>query len=366
MIKVGILGGSFDPIHLGHITIIQEAMKQLELDYFLVIPTKHNPWKDSNAASSKHRVAMLEIALSSLSDVGINTIEMDSPSDDKSYTINTLETLKTNHPNYSFYYIMGMDQASQFHKWKGAKEISEMVQLVAFDRLGYQVNENIDTYNFIKLEIVPSDISSSAIRAGEIKYLDPKVLQYITNHGLYLETMLASKMSEKRFIHTKSMAHLAREIAVANGLDDKKAYIAGMFHDITKEMSEVQARPLMEQYFASYVNKPMVIWHQWLSAYIAERDYYITDPEILQAIRHHTTASIHMSKLDMCIYVADKYDLSRNYDASKEIELCKENVVAGFKQCLKDFYEFSKEKNREIDSCFFEVYNTFVEEKLDE
>jgi nicotinate-nucleotide adenylyltransferase len=69
-----------------------------------------------------------------------------------------------------------------------------------------------------------------------------------------------------------------------------------------------------------------------------------------------------MSRLDMCIYCADKYDRSRGYDSSKEIELCKKDIREGFKQSLEDFYTFSKKKNRPIDPIFFDVYKTYVED----
>jgi nicotinate-nucleotide adenylyltransferase len=364
--KVGILGGSFDPIHVEHVLLIKEAIKQLHLDSFMVIPTKHNPWKDSNAATKEQRFDMLGLSLSDLENTSINTIEMDSDSEDKNYTIDTLQTLVKQYPNNQFYYIMGMDQASQFDKWKGAKEISTLVQLVAFKRLGYLENENLTNYHFITLQNIPTSISSSAIRNGDVSFLDPKVLSYISNHGLYLETMLASVMSKKRFIHTKSMAYVAKDIALANGLDAHKAYIAGMFHDIAKEMPEKKARRLMEKYFPMYLDKPIAVWHQWLSALIANKKYLLEDSAILQAIRHHTTASVGMTPFDMCIYVADKYDPSREYDSQKEIALCKENIMLGFKECLKHFYAYAKEENREIDASFYEVYSKFTEEKLDE
>lgn len=366
MSKIGLMGGSFDPIHLGHTELVQLAMEQLSLDSFVLIPVANNPWKTGSRATKEQRLKMIQLAISSLNNVSIDTIELDCDTLEKNYTINTLKKLREKYPHDTLYFIMGMDQASQFHKWKSAREISEIVQLVAFNRLGYQANETMETYNFITLKNVPSAISSSAIREGDITSIDPLVLSYIANQGIYLETLLKNKMSQKRFIHTKSMANLAKEIALANDIDEQKAYIAGMFHDIAKEMPMEEARQLMETHFQSYLDKPIPIWHQWLSKYVASETYGIKDVEILQAIRHHTTASIRMSKLDMCIYVADKYDQSRNYDASKEIQLCKENIVAGFKQCLKDFYVYSKEQNRNIDSYFYEVYSTYIKEKLNE
>lgn len=365
MKRIGILGGSFDPIHIGHTILIQEAIQALSLDTFYVIPTKHNPWKDEEYTTVEHRLAMLALALKDFDKVKINTIELDSL-DDKNFTIDTIKKLKESHLDVQFYYIMGMDQAQNFHRWKEAKEISELVQLVTFDRVGYTSNENIDIYHFIHLDIEPMKVASSDIRNGDILDLDPNVLRYIVKNGLYLETMIRPMMSKKRYNHTVSMAALARDIAISNGLDGTKAYVAGMLHDIAKEMDQELAIKIMNECYAIYKDKPYPVWHQWLSEYEAKYRYLVDDTEILQAIRHHTTASLTMSPLDMCIYVADKYDPYRDYDASKEIALCKKDILAGFKQCLKDFYDFSKQNNRKIDSCFFEIYKQFVEENTSE
>lgn len=182
-------------------------------------------------------------------------------------------------------------------------------------------------------------------------------------HGLYLEEIVASRMSEKRFIHTKSMAQLAVEIAISNQLDPNKAYVAGMLHDIAKEMDDKKAEKIMKKHFSEYYDMPHPVWHQWLSYYVAKKEFHLHDKEILQAIINHTTASLDMSLLDMCIYVADKFDPSRGFDASVQIATCKNNLLEGFKLSLTDFYTFSKKKNRPIDPIFFEIYKKYVTEE---
>ena len=366
MKRVGVLGGSFDPVHIGHVRIVKEAMQQLHLDQCILIPTKNNPWKNAHFASTTDRLEMLSIAFRDIPNITISKLEVETSSNTKNYTIDTISTLQTQWPSTSLYYIMGMDQACQFQDWMGAQAISERVQLIAFPRMGYKPNATLEKYHFQSLQMEPSGYASSLIRQGDIDGLDPNVLQYITNHGLYLETLLANTMSQKRFKHTKSMAHLAKEIANSNDIDANKAYIAGMFHDIAKEMPMDQAKSIMEQNFPQYLNKPVPVWHQWLSAFVAKNKYQINDPEILQAIENHTTASTTMSLLDMCIYVADKYDPDRGYDSSKEIALCKENVQQGFKKCLQDFVEYATTKQIPIDPAFDLVYEKYVKENINE
>ena len=132
MKKIGLFGGSFDPVHVGHISIAKIALEELCLDEMQLIPTGHNPWKNDNHTENFHRLNMLKIALKDEKNITINTIEIDDQSNEKNYTIYTLEKLISQNPDVKYYYIMGMDQANAFDKWKEAKKISELVQLVTF------------------------------------------------------------------------------------------------------------------------------------------------------------------------------------------------------------------------------------------
>lgn len=359
--NIGLLGGSFDPIHKGHIEIAKEALSLLSLDSFYFIPTKNNPWKDKQNAPGDMRKEMIEIAIHQEPKMKVCTIELDSTSNEKNYTINTIHALKEMYPNDNFYYLMGMDQAMAFEKWKQAEEISELVQLVAFNRGSYPTTHpNLETYHFIKMDNVEITASSTEIKEGALDMLDKDVLRYISQNGLYLETMIKNRMKEKRYKHTLSVASLTRDFCKSNGIDPLKGYIAGMMHDVAKEMPHDQAKKLMKKYYASHLDQPEPIWHQWLSRYVCENEFLISDEEILKAIEDHTTASTSMSLLGMCLYCADKLDPLRGYDSSEQITLCKHDIEAGFRNCLTDFYEFSTKKHRPIDPCFFEVYDKYV------
>ncbi|MDD8048777.1 MAG: nicotinate-nucleotide adenylyltransferase [Thomasclavelia sp.] len=360
MSKIGIFGGTFDPIHKGHTKMMEIAIDKLSLDMLLVIPTKNNPWKDSCEASNDNRIEMISIALRNLKKAKISRIEIDDNSDDKSYTTYTIDKLKKLYPNDELYYIVGMDQASSFDKWFEAKKIANNVQMVVCNRKGYQPNDNIKKFNFIELENDYEDGSSTGFKDGNIEYVDKEVLRYATNHGLYLEYMIKCQMKDKRYKHSLSVASLCKEFALSNNVNPLKAYIAGMMHDVAKEMDDSKAEELMNKYYPNYVAKPRPIWHQWLSSYMCKNVYLIDDDDILKAIEDHTTGSTSMSKLGKCLYCADKYDPTRGYDSSKEIQLCKENIDEGFKQSLIDFYNFSKEKHRDIDEVFFGIYDKYV------
>lgn len=358
MKKVGLFGGSFDPIHQAHITVALKAIEQLQLDELWFIPTKNNPWKDQSRGSTKDRLQMIELAIMDYPNIHMNTIEIDSIHDEKNYTIDTIEKLKKEHNDIDFYYIMGMDQANLFYKWKDAKKISELVHLVAFQRGGYNKDEGMmKPYHFAILNNEPLTISSTDARNGHIEMLDSRVLKYITSHGLYLETLISNRMKEKRWKHTISVAHLASDIALANGLNPMQAYIAGMFHDVAKEMNDEDAHCIMQKYFPAYVNKPIAIWHQWVSRYVSEHEFLIDDPIVLNAIEHHTTGSVHISPIGKCVYVADKLDPLRGYDSSMQIEVCKKDIHQGFRNSLIDFYEFSQKKEDILMNVFMKFMN---------
>lgn len=361
MKRIGLFGGSFDPIHNAHIAIAKMACRQLNLDEIQLIPTQNNPWKEKCFASTQQRLDMMNIAIQDENKITINTIELEMTNDKKNYTIDTLQKLIKQNPDVQYIYIMGMDQAKLFSQWKNAKEISQLVELVAFQRGGYEIDfAPIQEYHFILLENEPIYASSSDVRNGHIELLNPNVLRYITKEGIYLETTVASRMKEKRWRHTCSVAKLAAEIAQSNGLNSKQAYIAGMFHDIAKEMDYKKSLEIMTKHFSQYLNKPQAIWHQWVSRYVSEQEYLIDDDIVLKAIEHHTTGSINISPIGKCVYVADKLDPLRGYDSSQQIEVCKKNIHQGFQDSLVDFYEFSTQNHRSIDECFYEIYDYFV------
>lgn len=360
--RIGLLGGSFDPVHKGHIAIAKEAIKDLHLDAFHFIPTKNNPWKDTCVASAKDRMAMLQIAIDDAR-MSVDPIECDSRNNEKNYTIHTLEALCSAHPDDEFYFLMGMDQACAFEKWVEAKKISEMVQLVAFNRSGYsEDHQNLETYHFIKLDNQPMHASSTEIKAGDLSMIAPPVLHYASMHGLYIDTMIRPRLSEKRYQHSLSVAKLTAEFAQSNGADPLKGYIAGVMHDVAKELDHDLAKKMMKAYYPDHLDSSRPIWHQWLSSYVARHEFYIDDEEILKAIEDHTTASTSMTTLGKCLYCADKLDPLRGYDSSAGIALCNKDIDAGFASQLIQFYEFSKKKNRPIDEIFFTIYKKYVKE----
>lgn len=210
MDKVGLLGGSFNPIHTGHLLLAESARDQYELDKVLFIPTGNNPFKEVNREIEKqHRLKMVELAIASNPDFDVLTIELERPG--MTYTIDTVNQIKKIYPDSDFYFITGADIMFEITLWKGAAELLESVNFITTFRPGYsherldnRIEELQDIYRakIFKLFTSEMDIASSDIRGRvkngySIKYLLPELVEkYIQEYGLYLPKELQEKIDE--------------------------------------------------------------------------------------------------------------------------------------------------------------------------
>ena len=193
--KIGILGGTFNPVHNGHIRLAQICYDKLSLDEILVIPTNIPPHKSAkNIADSGHRLNMLKLAFEDLSYVSISDIELNK--EGKSYTVETLSILKEKYPNDSLYLIVGGDMFLCFDEWKDYKKILSMCTLCTAPRengelIKLKEYQNVIDPSHTKTIIFESDIlvvSSTEIRNSDIldiKEIPQKVKEYIIQKGLY-------------------------------------------------------------------------------------------------------------------------------------------------------------------------------------
>lgn len=186
MNRIGILGGTFDPPHIGHLIIAQEVKDALNLEQVWFIPTYEPPHKDVATLEVRNRIEMLRLALEDNDAFILNTIETERSG--KSYTIDTMRLLEEKYPNTDFYFIIGADMVEYLPNWYNIDELMNMVQFVGVKRSGYELKS---PYPIKVVDIPMVDISSSVIRnrireKKSIKYLVPdSVYSYIKGHGLY-------------------------------------------------------------------------------------------------------------------------------------------------------------------------------------
>lgn len=187
MKKIGILGGTFDPPHCGHLLIANEVLVNLELDEIWFMPNQEPPHKEkSDQISNEDRLNMLKLAVGDHPLFKIETIELyrEGPS----YTYETLKILADLHPDVHFFFIIGADMIEYLPHWHKVDELFKFATFVGVKRRGY---EHETTYPVIYTEVPGFDVSSSMIRerikAGNtIRYLVPEaVRQYLKENHLY-------------------------------------------------------------------------------------------------------------------------------------------------------------------------------------
>ena len=161
--KVGLFGGSFDPVTLAHLYVIHQVHDLLDLDEVWLIPTSQNPIKlERTPAPPEWRLTMLEVAVSDLPYVQVSRLELDRKG--PSYTVNTVRELLQRHPRHNFILIMGTDTYSSLPKWKEAEQLVKLIRFAVVDRPGDLFKALPGHESVIHLQIDPTDLSSTKVR----------------------------------------------------------------------------------------------------------------------------------------------------------------------------------------------------------
>ena len=187
--KIAILGGSFDPVHKGHIQIAKQAKSDLVLDKVILLPCQRSPHKDNNTiANEKQRVEMLSLASSQHDWIEISEWELNQ--ENPSYSLLAASHFKETYPESILYWIIGNDQWKKITTWYNIIELAEIITFIVFTRDqecpldNPEIKSHIINYNF--------DASSTEIRQklsdrqDSIKTIDSDVYEYIKDNKLYL------------------------------------------------------------------------------------------------------------------------------------------------------------------------------------
>ncbi|NIM98954.1 MAG: nicotinate-nucleotide adenylyltransferase [candidate division Zixibacteria bacterium] len=190
--RIGILGGTFDPIHMGHLVLAEQVKEKLKLDQVIFIPCFSPPHKTRKKLSSaKHRFQMTKLGLKGNRSFTVSNIELKRRG--LSYTVDTLRKLNDGYPRSQIYFLTGSDVVDELNTWKEPEEIYKLAKVVIATRPGFDEfdPENHFVKKSIMVEITGLQISSSEIRKKvekrrSIKYLVPlKVEEYIRKEKLY-------------------------------------------------------------------------------------------------------------------------------------------------------------------------------------
>ena len=187
--RVGVMGGTFDPIHHGHLVAASEVQQSFDLDEVIFVPTGQ-PWMKEGVSLAEHRYLMTVIATAS--NPRFTTSRVDIDRGGITYTIDTLRDLRKEHPEADLFFITGADAVAQIVEWKDVDELWELAHFVAVSRPGHALSirglpeQGVSSLEVPALAISSTDCRRRVDRGFPVWYLVPDgVVQYISKHHLY-------------------------------------------------------------------------------------------------------------------------------------------------------------------------------------
>ena len=364
--KIGIFGGSFDPVHIEHIRVAQAAIDTLGLDRLLIMPAFAPPHKKGRVlADNEDRLEMCRLAFSGVENAEISDFE--TRQGGVSYTYLTCRHFKQAYKDAELFWLVGTDMLRDFPTWKNPEDILSCATLAVCAR-----NEQTDWLeteqkrfferfgkNFVCVGYNGADVSSTKIRvlaaAGEdfSSLVDAAVFEYICEHKLYeipraKDALALEKPSRKA--HSLRVAEVAAARATELKLDEKKAIAAALFHDCAKNLPPDHT--LLQGFTPpdDWGEVPESVLHQFSGAYVAERAFGVSDLEILDAVRYHTSGKPQMTELGKLIFLADMVEDERRYEGVETIRLAfyNQSLDEALVLALKETVNFLQKKGAEI------------------
>ena len=344
--RIGILGGTFDPIHRGHIQMGRSVLDAGYVDSLLMVPTGHPPYKNCTA-DAEDRWKMTVAACACDPRLLPSRVEIDRTG--SIYAFDTLTLLHRQNPGAKLYYVIGTDALLTLHAWHRWQDILRLCTFLVCprqdDSSGAAAAESEirsltklgGRFKTVRMERFP--YSSSEIRralsGGEIPdSLDISTREYCSCKGLYgmpgrLDHIdewidrLFGTLKPGRFAHSLSVALTAAGLARKHGIDPLRAEQAGLLHDCAKYY------PLPEMRRIALANRLTddesilssgALLHSVVGSQVAREQYGMNDPEVLEAIAYHNTGHAGMSRLAMCVCLADSIEpLRKDYPHLEEI-----------------------------------------------
>ena len=410
MKKIGIMGGTFNPVHYAHLAMAQAACDQYELDKVLFMPSKNPPHKKKEIIlSEEHRKRMVQMAIDGNPNFSFSDFELQRQG--TTYTCDTLRLLKEEHPDWSLYFILGGDSLLDFAHWYKPEEIVRYCTILAVPRetMSFRETKQIceklcKKYSgaFCPVHLKHLKISSSLIRKkikrGEslTGVCPDKVNRYIELHGLYgsviysyrnryleksgqfddLYRSLFSTLRPKRYRHTLGVAHTAALLACCHGNpssdDRKRAELAGLLHDCAKYLTGEEMLALCDANgveLSPVERENHALIHGKLGAHMARTRYGIEDAEILSALRIHTTGKPEMSLLEKIIYIADYIEPNRDMQCEPHSlahirQVCFRDLDEGLLLILENTVDYLKRIAIPADEMTMKTYEYYVRERM--
>lgn len=364
MAKTIVFGGSFDPVHVEHTNILKAAVRELCADKVIVVPTKNPPHKSASKTPFSDRAEMARIAFSQVS-ANVIVDDIENRNDGVNYSSDNLPVLEKKYGKFAS--VIGGDSLLALESWHEPEFIVRNFEIAVFDREGYQsakdkaaeLNEKWNGKIRI-LEHVGKEVDSHTIRdrlmlKADVSGLDENVERYIKSRNLYSEFFpyvdkAATYLDAKRLVHSKNTALVALSLNrnFCPKIDEDKLLLAGLLHDVGKMYDKTE----LPNNIKNVIPKDSIgtpVQHQFVSAEIVKNDFHISDEDVLNAIRFHTTGRENMSRFEKLIYVSDLISYERNFQGVESLRKAVYNdFEKGFITCLTYSRDYVVETGREV------------------
>ena len=378
MERIGIYGGTFNPPHLGHIQAAKAAVQALDLTRLLLIPDNIAPHKElpPGSPAPEQRLEMLRLATQDAPELEVSDLELRR--EGVSYTFETVLALSEQYPEAQLFLLMGTDMFVSFDTWKNTDIILSHATLGVLCRGDKGEQEAIAekaaqlSAGGARVELVNNPvlaISSTQLRrliafdCAE-PFLPKPVAEYIRQHGLYdsganwkslpmekLEPIVVRLLNPNRVRHVLGCRDTAVELARRWGADETDAARAGMLHDITKALDGPLQLTVCQEYgkiLDAFSRKYPKTLHALTGSLVAER-IFGENPQVVEAIRNHTTGRAEMGLLETIIYVADYMEPNRDFPGVERLRaLAFTDLRAALKLGLEMTLEHLKKQGSEV------------------
>lgn len=392
--KLAILGGSFNPPHIGHLALTS-AVISLGYDRVILAPVFESPFKRGAAgASPQDRLDMLVASIPADSQLTVDDCEIRR--EGVSYTADTLDDVaRRYYPDGKLGLVIGDDLAQDLPKWHRYEEIRQKTDIIIARRFHPFLEENNESNGKITstgkfdldklqyphriLDNAAIPISSAMIREKIAKnepwkYFVPRGARVvIEERGLYslfptsssqvssslvyrMEDATRSLVSPARFLHSRNVALLSVDLCAHFGLDSRRGYLAGMIHDICKSFSTRELTDIIERNggkISKTEKKKPSLLHAPAGAFFLREKFGIQDDDILEAVRVHTVGARRMGQLAKIVFIADKIEVTRPIVRPAVREICQHtppdiSLDELFSLILDETVDFMRSKNMDV------------------
>lgn len=336
--RIGILGGTFNPIHRAHIQMARMAQECMALDRVLLMVAADPPHKRvAGAVDGAHRLRMAELAAAPFSNVAACDMELKRAG--RSYTFDTLTELTQRYPGAELFWIVGSDMLLDLPNWHRVDELLRLAGIIALPRQG-EAHADTAAAEALRqtfgarvalLDRAVDRMSSTEIRERVFRALpvqalvEPAVERYFYEEGLYLpdavdalRSKMQRRLSPKRYRHVMGAVRQAAALSeryVGEAAPEERAglferaRLAALLHDCAKQLDERRLSVL------SGDDTPGAerVLHAFAGAVMAKMAYGVRDETVLRAIRLHTTGEANMTVLERIVYLADLTEPERRY-----------------------------------------------------